>query len=47
MIDDIKEILSEDSTIIYGLRTDAAANSALLCYLRYLIFKKVLENCLT
>ena len=25
MIDDIKEILSEDSTIIYGLRTDAAA----------------------
>ena len=35
MMDDIKEILS-DSTIIYGLRTDAAANSALLCYLRYL-----------
>lgn len=37
MIDDIKEILSEDSTIIYRLRTDAAANSTLLlCYLRYL-----------
>jgi hypothetical protein len=37
MIDDIKEILSEDSTLIYGLRTDAAAaNSALLCYPIYL-----------
>jgi hypothetical protein len=36
MIDDIKEILSENSTIIYRLRTDAAANSVLLCYLRYL-----------
>lgn len=40
MIYDIKGIFSMDSTIIYGIGTDTAANIILLCYLNIYLYLK-------
>ena len=35
----LKEYFSVDSTIIYGIESDTAANITLLCYFKYIHFK--------